>query len=72
MKGADCHFLLAENTAISFDHTVVGIQDCKHCYLRWKIWFASKAEGKQVVFVLSYKKLQPFLSTKQGLCNHNS
>lgn len=64
MKGADWHFLLAERTEISHDHTVVSIQASKHCYLRWKTWFASKAEGKQVGFVLSYPKLHPFLFNK--------
>lgn len=50
-NGADWHFQLAERTEISFDHTPVGIQASKHCYLRWKMWFASKTEGKQFVFV---------------------
>lgn len=69
IKGADWHFLPAARTEISFDHTLVGIQASKHCYLRGKMWFASKTEGKQVVFVLSYKYFVLSFLTKQASVN---
>lgn len=58
---------------IGYDHTTVGSETRKHCYLCRKIWFAF-TEGEQAVFVLSCKN-HPLLPQNKHwcmLCTHIS
>lgn len=58
---------------ISSDHTTVGSEARKQCYLCWKIWFAL-TEGEQAVFVPS-RNNHPLLPQNKHwcmLCTHIS
>lgn len=65
--------ILAVRMAISCDQTPVGSEARKHCYLCWKIWFAS-TEGEPAVFVLSCKNHLLLPQNKHWcmLCTHIS
>lgn len=58
--------ILAVRMEISSDHTTVGSEARKHCYLWWKIWLALTG-GKQAVLVLSCKN-RPLLPQNGRWC----
>lgn len=58
--------ILAVRMEISSYQTTVGSEARKHCYLCWKIWFAS-TEGEPAVFVLSCKN-HPLLPQNKHWC----
>lgn len=58
--------ILAVRMEISSDHTTVGSEARKHCYLWWKIWLALTG-GKQAVLVLSCKN-HPLLPQNERWC----